>query len=168
MAENNSKDTEHASGLYVELEERGVEPEHSAEYPPELLKMKDTILKEVLEAINPHAIASYVGGMIGPQLNPIKRAIQPGMKRAFPTPVDDPDSVSIHAESCGPLVKEDGHSDSALPKEDSFVAVTRGTNDDMSDLFPPKSVAKAVQEQQLDIAEDRGGSSMPPAPYGRH
>ena len=59
--------------------------------------------------------------------------------------------MPLHAESCGPLVREDGHNESAILKENSFVAITQGTNDSMSDLFPQKS--KAVQEQQLDIAE---------------
>ena len=35
------------------------------------------------------------------------------MKWAYPPPVDDPDSVSVLVESCGPFVREDGYNDSA-------------------------------------------------------
>ena len=72
IAGRNSLDTEHALSLNVKLEERGVNPEQSPEYPPEFLNIKDSILKEVLDAIKLHAIAIYVGGMIGPQQNPSK------------------------------------------------------------------------------------------------
>ena len=152
MAENNGKDTEHASDLQLELGERDVNPGQSPIYPLEVLNIKDTIIKEVLEAIKQYAVASNVGGLIGPSQNSFDGAFHPGIKR--PHPDNDPDSVSLHAESCGPLVREDGHTESAIPKENSFVAITQGTNDNMSDLFPQKAVSKAVQEQQLDIAED--------------
>ena len=106
MAENNCKDAEHASDVYVELKERDDDPEQAPKYPLELFKIKDSIIKEVLEAINQRVInhASYVGGVIGPPQNSIKRVFQPGMKRPYPPPVYDTDSVSLHVESCSPLV----------------------------------------------------------------
>ena len=84
--------------------------------------------------------------MIGPPQNPIRGVFQPGMKRPYPPPIDNPNSVSLQAKSCGPLVREDGHNESTVPNKDSFVVITQGTSDNMSDLFPQKSVSKSVQE----------------------
>ena len=160
MAENTCSNTDHASDQHELLGQRDDDPGQTPVFSPELLSIKHLIVKEVLETINPHTIARYVGDMIGPQQNAIREALQPGMKRPHPT-VDDPDSVSLYAESCGPLFREDGHNESTVPKEDSFVVASHhGATDNMSDLFPQKSVpraataSKADKEQQLDIAED--------------
>ncbi len=104
-----------------------------------------------------------MGNILGQQQNANNAATggaQPDTKRPHPPEMDPSDSISLYAESSGPLVREDGHyNDSSVPKEASFVAVTQATTDNMSDLFPQKSsshgtASKRGVEQQLDVAED--------------
>ena len=52
MAENKCRDMEHALDIYVELEEWNDDPGQAQKYQLELLKIKDSIIKELLEAIN--------------------------------------------------------------------------------------------------------------------
>ena len=89
MAENTCSNTDHASDQHELLGQRDDDPGQTPVFSPELLSIKHLIVKEVLETINPHTIARYVGDMIGPQQNAIREALQPGMKRPHPT-VDDP------------------------------------------------------------------------------
>lgn len=143
MAENICKDTDHASDQHEALGQWDDDHGLTSVFTPELLT-KDLIIKEVLETLNPLTIAKYVGDMMGTQHQTIRGALQPGMKRPYAPPVDDPDSVSLYTKSRDPHFRENGHNDSIVPKEDSFVAITQGTTDNVSDLFPQKSIPQAA------------------------
>ena len=138
MAENTCNDTDHASNQHEMLGQLDDDPGQTSGFSPELLSMKVLIIKEVLETLNLQTIARYVGEIIGPQQNPIRGALQSGMKSPHPT-VDDPDTVSLYAESRGALFREDSHNESTVPKENFFVVASHGATDNMSDLFPQKS-----------------------------